>query len=308
MNKKIYLFFVFFLFFQINSVIANIYIKTIVDNELITNFDIKKENEYLKLLNPEINKLSENEINKIAKRSLINQKIKNKEIEKFYNDKKKNNDLVEEYYLNLISKLNFNSEEAFIKKLDYKKTYTIKEIKNKIEMELLWNELIYSKFINQVKVNKEKLIKRIQNKSQNTKNYFLSEIVFKKKKDQNLDKLFNEIILSINEIGFNNTANIYSVSDSAKFGGELGWVEENMLAKKIISEVKNLSEGQISQPIKIGNSFLIVKVNKINVIEVSVDEKKELEKLINNETNIQLNQFSKIYFDKIKMNYNINEK
>jgi peptidyl-prolyl cis-trans isomerase SurA len=307
-NKKIYLFFVFFLFFQINSVIANIYIKTIVDNELITNFDIKKENEYLKLLNPEINKLSENEINKIAKRSLINQKIKNKEIEKFYNDKKKNNDLVEEYYLNLISKLNFNSEEAFIKKLDYKKTYTIKEIKNKIEMELLWNELIYSKFINQVKVNKEKLIKRIQNKSQNTKNYFLSEIVFKKKKDQNLDKLFNEIILSINEIGFNNTANIYSVSDSAKFGGELGWVEENMLAKKIISEVKNLSEGQISQPIKIGNSFLIVKVNKINVIEVSVDEKKELEKLINNETNIQLNQFSKIYFDKIKMNYNINEK
>ena len=308
MSQKIFTFFIFFLFFQINSVIADIYIETIVDNELITNYDIKKENEYLKLLNPEIIKLSENEINKVAKKSLINQKIKNKEIEKFYYNEKRNNDYIEEYYLSLISKLNFNSEEAFIKELDNKKTYTIEEIKNKIEMELLWNELIYSKFINQVKVNKEKLINRIQNKSQNTKNYFLSEIVFKKKKDQNLDELFNEILLSINEIGFNNTANIYSVSDSAKFGGELGWVEENMLTKQIISEVKNLSEGQISKPIKIGNSFLIVKVNQIKVIEVSVDEKKELEKLINNETNIQLNQFSKIYFDKIKMNYNINEK
>lgn len=119
--------------------------------------------------------------------------------------------------------------------------------------------------------------------------------------------MINKILLSINEIGFNNTANIYSISDSAKFGGKIGWVEENMLSKNIIKEIDSLSVGQVSKPIKIGNNFILFKIDEIKINKIKTDKKKELEKLINNETNIKLNQFSKIYFDKIKMNYNINE-
>jgi peptidyl-prolyl cis-trans isomerase SurA len=307
--KKSLIILIFFLyfFFQNSSIIAEVYIKVIVNNEIITNYDLNREAEYLKILNPEIEKLTSNQINEISKNSLINHIIKKKEINKYY-DENINNDFIEEYYLNIIKKLGFEfKEEAFIKILNNKNTYSTKEIKDKIKIELLWNELIYSKFKNQVKINEEKLIKRIENEKKTIKNYFLSEIVFQKKKDENINVLINKILLSINEIGFNNTANIYSISDSAKFGGKIGWVEENMLSKNIIKQIDSLSVGQVSKPIKIGNNFILFKINEIKINEIKTDKKKELERLINNETNIKLNQFSKIYFDKIKMNYNINE-
>ena len=61
--------------------------------------------------------------------------------------------------------------------------------------------------------------------------------------------------------------------------------------------------------IQIGNNFLILKINQIRSRETVIDKKIELEKLIKlGETNKQLNQFSRIYFNKSKLNYSINEK
>ena len=185
MLKKIQLILIFyFLFinFLNNNLYANIIIKVKVNDEIITNIDIEKEAEYLKILNPNLNQLNVDKVIELAKISLVNEIIKKREILKFI-DINKNNQFVEDYFKNLYSKLNYNSENEFKNELDSKNIYSINEIKEKIKLELLWNELIYKKYNQQLKIDKEKLINKINNiKNENQKEYFLSEIFFKKKK------------------------------------------------------------------------------------------------------------------------------
>ena len=309
MNKKIVLLVFLIISFSLTRIsIANITIVTIVDNEIITNYDLKKESDYLKILNPDLNNISENQILDLAKNSLVNEIIKKKEIKKFLNMDDENL-FVEDYLSNLYSKLNFNNEEEFRLFLKQKNSFTLDEIKKKIKVELFWNELIYQKYSNQLKINKEAIIKKVDNLNNNKqKEYQLSEIVFVKKKDLTLEKLIDQIRMSINEIGFNNTANIYSISESSKLGGKLGWINENSLSSKILEKLMSTSDGKFTDPIKLGNNYLILKIEDTRDNEVKVDKNEEIEIMIQTETNKQLNQFSKIFFEKSKMNYSINEK
>ncbi len=296
-----------FLFFTSQSYSENAFIKVYVDNDIITNIDIKKEADYLSLLNPRLFELDENSKYEIAKKSLINEIIKKKEITKFI-DLNKKNPLEEEMLKNLFTKLNM-SQQDFEKVLLEKKSYTIKEIKEKLKIEIFWNDLIYLKFQNQIRIDKEKLQKKIERLSdKEIKEYSLSEIVFEKKKDQKLETIIKKINSSISDIGFENTANIYSIADSAKFGGSIGSIKESNLSKKIINKIEGLKEGQHSKVIQINNNFLILKIDKIELIKLEINKNEELEKMIKFETNRQLNQFAKIYFSKSKINYIINEK
>ncbi len=308
MFKKIFyrILFLFFIFIP-QSYGENIFIKVNVDDEIITNIDIKKEVDYLIILNPKLLELDESKKNEIAKKSIINEIIKKKEIEKFMDFKKKN-PLEEEMLKNLYNKSNINQND-FQKILLEKDSYDLEEIKKKIKIEIFWNDLIYLKFKDQIKVDEKELKKKIELLSdKEIKEYSLSEILFEKNKDEELDILIERINSSIKNIGFENTANIYSISDSAKFGGKIGSIKETNLSKKIIDEIKNLKDGEHSKVIQIGNNFLILKIDKSELIKIAIDENKELEKMIKFETNKQLNQFSKIYFSKSKMNYTINEK
>ena len=295
-----------FLFFTSQTYSENAFIKVYIDNDIITNIDIKKEADYLTLLNPRLLELDENRKYEIAKKSLINEIIKKKEITKFI-DLNKKNPLEEEMLKNLFTKLNM-SQQDFEKFLLEKKSYTIKEIKEKLKIEIFWNDLVYLKFQNQIKIDKEKLQKKIERLSdKEIKEYSLSEIVFEKKKDQKLESIIKKINSSISDIGFENTANIYSISDSAKFGGSIGSIKESNLSKKIINKIEGLKEGQHSKVIQINNNFLILKIDKIELIKLEINKNEELEKMIKFETNRQLNQFAKIYFSKSKINYIINE-
>ncbi len=130
----------------------------------------------------------------------------------------------------------------------------------------------------------------------------------KKKIDQDLDNLVMKIKNSISEIGFRNTANLYSISESAKFGGKIGWVAQNNLSSLIINEIKDKNKDQYTDIIKIGNNYMILLVEETRFIEKEIDKEGELRKMIEFERNKLLNQFSKIYFNKTKMNYSINEK
>ena len=296
-----------FLFFTSQTYSENAFIKVYIDNDIITNIDIKKEADYLTLLNPRLFELDENSKYEIAKKSLINEIIKKKEITKFI-DLNKKNPLEEEMLKNLFTKLNM-SQQDFEKFLLEKKSYTIKEIKEKLKIEIFWNDLVYLKFQNQIKIDKEKLQKKIERLSdKEIKEYSLSEIVFEKKKDQKLESIIKKINSSISDIGFENTANIYSIADSAKFGGSIGSIKESNLSKKIINKIEGLKEGQHSKVIQINNNFLILKIDKIELIKLEINKNEELEKMIKFETNRQLNQFAKIYFSKSKINYIINEK
>ena len=288
--------------------LSNVKIKVKINDKIITNIDIQKEAQYLKILNSNLNQLSEDKVLELAKISLVNEIIKEKEILKFSGKNFKDNPFLDEYLKNLYSKLNYKNQNEFENLLNQKKTYNFDEIKYKINIELSWNELIYNKFDKLVKIDKKLLLKKIKNtQSRGQKEYNLLEIVFEKKKDLQLKEQIKQIKSSIEEVGFENTANIYSISESSKFGGNLGWINENSLSREIIGNLSSLKEGNLTNVIKISNNFLILKINKIRINKIKVNIEEELKKLVNAERNKQLNQFSRIFFNKSKINYSIDE-
>ena len=308
MIKKKILFLIITIFFSNKILLADIKIEVLVDNEIITNYDLENEIIYLEILNSNLNQLNYNQKLEIAKNSLIKQIIKKKEIKKF-TTMEGANQFVDDYMKDLYTRLGFNNDKEFEKILKQKTNYNLSKIKEKIEIDLYWNDLIFSKYNNQVKIDKKKILSRVNAMQEDSKKeYFLSEIVFTKKKNRTIQDYLNEIKISINQIGFNNTANIYSDSDSSKFGGKIGWVSEISLSKNIKDKLSEINKGEFTDLIKLANNFLILKIEDKRVVEINIDKNKEVERLINQETNEQLNKFSKIYFNKSKLNYSINEK
>ena len=118
-----------------------------------------------------------------------------------------------------------------------------------------------------------------------------------------LDMIQNEIINQ----GFKNAANIHSIAETSKFGGNLGWISEKQLSEPIINALKNLSVNDISEPIKITNGFMILKINNIREKKIENDQEKLLQELIDFETNKKYSQFSMIYYNKLKLNSEISE-
>ena len=277
-----------------------------IDNEIVTNIDIKNESKYLLALNPMLKNIGEQQRMDIAEQSIIKEIIKKNEILKYYNLNQGDellDKIIEEFY----TKLGINSKELFE---NYLKDFdlTTADIKKKIEIETMWNRLVYDKFSNVVQINKESLKEKIksQKNSTNKKSLLLSEIVFEESSEENLDKIIKKIYKSLDEVGFENTANIYSVAESSKFGGKIGWVEEQNLSSNFIKELSKIKINQISSPISNGTFFVILKINDIKNVVVKKDLDEELKKLIIFEENRQLANYSKIYYNKLKINSLIN--
>ena len=306
LKKKIFYILIFLISCYSTKLYPNINIVLKIENEIITNRDIQKEIGYLKTLNPKLKQLNNNQILKIAKDSLINQEIKKKEINKFLKNASKE-EVVEQYLDDLILRLNLKDIDSLMKQLIMNNSYSINEIKKKIEIDLLWNELIVLKYKNQIYVDEKKILQQIDEKLNfEEKEYFLSEIVFAKQENIMLEDYIDQIKLSINEIGFENTANIFSISESSKFGGKIGWVSKTNLSNKISEKLIDTKVGNISEPIKIGNAYLILKIENIRDKKILLDKEEELRRLTNSEINSQLSRFSTIYFNKSKKNYKIN--
>ena len=285
----------------------SVYIVYKVNNQIITNKDVEKEQRYLISLNNRLKELDEARMLEVSKESALREKIKKIELEKYFNFEtlELNVDIyLENFYktLNLNNKIEF---EQYLKENNISLNY----IKNKIQIEVLWNQLIYDQYISQINIDKNELKKKLQETYNNLdlKVYSLSEILFENEISTDFDKRLKDITQSINEVGFNNTANLYSVSDSAKFGGKIGWVEEQKLSKKIIEELQTLDAGQYTNPLQTGGLFLILKIEEIKYEKASINEEEELEKMVKFETSKQLDQFSKIFYKKIKMNNTIDE-
>ena len=287
-------------FHKANSIETKIIHK--IQNEIITNIDIKNEFKYLVALNNSLKELDKEKILNISNESIIREKIKKIEISKNF----KEMSLTEEYLNFQIKKiylrLNLNSINEF--KL-YLKDYNLEleDIVKKITIDTLWNELIIKKYENQIVIDKEKIKKEIsKNAKIQSKEYLLSEIVFDIKNKEEIDIKYKKIIKSINEIGFENSASTYSFSDTAKIGGNIGWINENSLNNKIKNKIKNLKIGDVSQPIILSNGILILQIKDTKNTKIKIDMKAELNKAINYQRNRQLSQFSKIYYNKVKKN------
>ncbi len=276
-----------------------------VDNEIITNIDIEIEKKYLLLLNNNLNELSENEFFELAKNSLIREIIKKKEINKSFNQQSEitKNKIIENFY----NRLGFDKKNEFIKFLDTK-NISFKNLKEKLIVEALWNQLIYLKFNNKTRIDKNSIKNKIidyYNSKDKKYEYNLSEITIDIEKDINLIK--KEILKYIEEFGFEIAANKYSKSDTSKYGGEIGWIKSTRLSKKIKNKISIIKIGEITKPIQTPNGFLFLKLNGKREIVEKLDLEKELKQQINFEKNRQLNQFSLIYYKKLKKSTNIYE-
>ena len=299
---------IFFSLINKNSFSENkFYIVAKVNNEIITNYDVETESNYLKLLNPNLNQLNKNRVIGIAKNSLINEIIKQKQLEKIF-EFDQNQKIIDQIFKDFYTNLGFSKEKEFDQLLKNKKTYSILEVKEKIKIDFLWNKLIYNLYNKQIKVDKNKLLNKIKNSDQYKNQYLLSEIFFNKDKNESLENKVNKIKKSIDDVGFNNTASLYSISDTSSVGGKIGWIKEENLSPKILEELYKIKSGEITEMIKIGNNFLILKIEEIKKNKIKIDNEMKLKEMIDFERNRQLNQFSNIYFNKIKINYSVDEK
>ena len=285
----------------------NIHIVYKVNNQIITNADIEKEYHYLISLNNQIKNLDKVKVLEISKESALKEKIKKIELAKYF-DLETLDLNIDIYLQNFYKNLNINSDTEFKQYLKGN-NMSLDYVKTKIQIEILWNQLIYDRYIAQINIDRDELKKKLDEASNglNQKIYSLSEILFDKENNSSFEKKLENIGQSISEIGFNNTANIYSISDSSKFGGKIGWVDEKKLSKKIIQELQSLEAGQYTKPIQTGSSFLILKIEEIKYEKAMFNEDEELNKMIQFETGKQLDQFSKIFYNKIKINSLIDE-
>lgn len=280
-----------------------------IDNKVITNFDIQKEINYLLALNPSLNNLPKKQIYEIAKESLVREEIKEKEILKYYNINYKDPELsllIE----NIYNRLNIANENEFNKYLS-NFDLSIEMISAKLAIEKAWNRLIFEKFNQFINLDELKLKKELEknlSQPQTQNRYLISEILFQSKDDKEYQEILRNIKKTIEENSFETAASIYSISDSSKNGGEIGWVNKNEISDTIYNVLNKLSIGQITQPIKIASGFLIIYLNDIKKEEQEFNVDEELKKMIISEKNRQFNEFSIIHFKKIEQQIFINEK
>ena len=305
MKKLLFIFFLFLSFGSSQSIETKIVHK--IQNEIITNIDIKNEFKYLLAFNNSLKELDKEKILNISNESIIREKIKRIEISKNFKEIKINDKYLNILLKNVYTKLGTKSVVEFE---TYLKNYglTLEDIKEKVTIDAMWNQLIIQKYGSQIEINKEKIKEKIfKNKKKQSKEYQLSEIIFEVENKEQIQIKYSEIVKSINKIGFKNSASIYSFSKSAKIGGSIGWINERSLSNKIKKNIIQMKTGEISKPIILSNGILILEVMNVRNSQIKIDYELELKKATNYERNRQLDQYSKIYFNKVKKNLEFNE-
>lgn len=305
---------IFLILIFINLSLSNTYAVEVykilfkIDKKIITNFDLEKEERYLMALNPSFSNISKKQIKEISKQSLIRETIKENEILKYYKvdyDSPKLIALTKSIYL----KLNINTENEFN---DYllKFNLELKEITRKLAIEASWNKLIFDKYKNLINIDEDKIKENLNNETYKTgtqKVFLISEILFDAKNELEFDKTYSSITTAIKEKNFNTAALIYSIADTAKNGGEIGWIGKSELSDEIYKELSNLKINESSRVLKVASGFLIIYLNDIKEEKVEINQEYELKKRISAEKNRQLNQYSIVYYKKIEKQAFINE-
>ena len=306
-NKSILLLlsFIFLIFnTNLNGLENKILVK--IENQIITSLDVNNEYRYLIALNPSIKNSKKDDILKLSKKSIIQEKIKKIEIEKNFKNPKISQGFIDQILRNIYLSIGFNNLNDFKKYLIDNKI-NFENVKNKLKIEAMWNELILIKFSSKVKIDEEKLRKRIIDNSTFLKSYLLSEISFEVSNLQELNKKYQEIIKEINSKDFTFAALKYSMSPTSNLGGKLDWINENSLNENIREVIKNLEINDITKPINVPGGFLILQINDIKNTKIKINIEEQFKKLENYEKNNQLNQYSKIYLNKIKKDLEISE-
>lgn len=309
MYKRSYFLFYTLIFllsiFATSSETAEVKIVAKINNNIITNFDLVNEKKYLLALNKNFQNLDKKTIENISKESVIRENIKKIELKKYYelgNINEIFDNSIRQIYINLGLK-DLENFKNYLKTEDLE----FEDVYKKIEIETLWNQLIYTKYNQKLIINEKDLEAEILKNKKKQKQIKFSEILFSFEKKEEIMIKYKKIVNDLKTENFSEIVPKYSISDSVKNSGSLDWVNENILSNRIKSKIKDLKINDISQPIIIPSGALVLKIDDIRIIEKKIDLEKELKKSIEYEINNQLNNYSLIYYNKIKNNLIINE-
>ena len=275
-----------------------------INNEIVTTVDVSEEINYLSAVNKKINELDKNTVISIAKNSIIKENLKKIELKKNFQIINLNEKELNLFLENIYKNIGINDLNDFKKYLD-EKNIDFKRIEEKIKIERSWNQMIYNRYVDQIKIDKESIENELRNKK--IKSYLISEIVFRAKDKEELKKKFNKIKKTIIEKDFETAAIIHSVSDSSQNGGNIGWIKENSFSNIILKNISKISPNEFTDPISIPGGFIIIKVNNLKNEKAIIDLEEETSRTINVKINNQLSQFSNIYLNKIRKDIFINE-
>ncbi len=278
-----------------------------IDGEIITSIDLENEVFYLLNLNQNMKQLSKKQIFEISKESLIREKIKKKYILKYFDKIDVDENISNNFIKNFYEKINIKSKKDFENFLEIN-GLDMNYVKEKINIEVMWNRLVYYKYKSQVKIDNKKIKDTVlNNKSKDNVSYFLQEIVFELQNNENLSDKYDKIIQNIENLGFEKTALVYSVSNSQSKSGNIGWVNENTMNQNILNKIKNTTIGETTPAIRIPGGFLILRVKDLKTEKKEINIEEEISKIIKKKTNEQLNQYSLIFYSKLKKDVVIDE-
>ena len=278
-----------------NKIIAN------VGNQIITDLDIEDEIKTMLILNQK--KFSQENINQVknmAMNALIKRSIKKNEILKYkvedYDEKELNN-----YLIQVSKKLNTDIEG--LKNILESNLINYEIFIDKYKTELKWNNLIYSLYKNQLNINtvdiENELKKSLENKIEIVE-YELSEIeVLFNQKD--LNKNLEEIYETIKNSDFKTAVKKYSISPSSENDGKMGKLNEKSLSKVYLNELKKLNIGEITNPIRSGESVVILKIDNIKKIgNEEIDLEKIKKEIVLRKRDEKLNLFSRSHLSSVE--------
>ena len=276
-----------------------------INNQIITSLDILTELDYLETINKEIKKIEKEKAFEISKNSIIREKIKEIEIKRVIKEIKIEDKILNNLIISYFKEFEINTISEF-ENFFLSKNIDPNVIKKKISIEILWNQLIYSRYNQNVKIDKQLIKSNLSNNKKQTE-FLISEILFNIDENEDLNKKFLLIDNSIKEINFAQTALAYSISDTANKGGNLGWISESILSEQIYKKIKKLKIGEHTKPILVPGGFLILKLLDFKEVNKEFDIENEVKKIVKEKTNQQLNRFSNIYFNKVKKDIVIDE-
>jgi len=306
MKKVIHFVLIVFFLFNTSKVFSNINnsILISVGNLPITHLDLVKEMQLISMLtNNKIDNSNKEQIKSIAVQSLIKRKIKEIEIKKFNIQNYNKRDIER---LIVSASTNIGTDENGLKELFRKNNLNFEILKERFRIDLKWNTLIFELYKNKIVLNTSEVEEKINTEIEKIKEkrtFLLSEIEINKLPDGN-DSNLNKIFDSIKKEGFEKTAKKFSISKSAEYGGNIGWIDKEKLSKKIYEKIKNLKTDEVSKAMHFDNTIVIIKKVGEKIFERDIEKIKNT--IIRAEKEKKLQMFSKAHFANLERTIQVN--
>ncbi len=298
MKRKIFIIFLSLFFFNNGNAKVQNKIVVKIENQIITEYEIKnKILTSLYLSNKNVTQENIDIEKKLILEKLIQYKLIKNELSN-YNIK--SDDKQVNAYLNSISNNNINSlkSQFLLKNLDYDLFL------DEIETQFKWRRLIYEKYAKKIIIDEKMINNEIEENIKNNtsfEEFNISEIEIFASGEKIDKKNLSTIYETINKEGFEAAAIKYSISQSSSNKGSLGWINSKSLTKKMYNQLTNIKIGEVTEPIKNQNSFIILKlVDKKKSTNQNIDKKLIRKNLIDSKKNELFNLYSRSYISKLK--------